>query len=194
MPISNSCLYCRGWDVVQHPVWKKEYAVQFSDFSSLLPHLLILHTHPRQKIFSHNIQDAHSDGTLIYMNYESYCTLTICGFHSSLLFDCFFKAITYMNLQIPNLTSAIILPRWCQFAAMETVTSWGCPADEKFQEMKKHWGSDTLLRNTDPVWFSMLVLNWTEIVHCRRNITFWLEEEYLGLCFLHIFQLSHRAG
>lgn len=115
----------------------------------------------------------------------------ILGFHSSLLLQCFFKAITYMNPQIPNLTSALVLPQWCQFAAMETVTSWGCPADEKFQVMKKQWGSDTLLRKTDPVWFSMLVLNWTEIVHSRRNILFQIESEYLGLC---VFCMSANSA
>lgn len=113
------------------------------------------------------------------------------GFQSFLLFDCFFKAIIYTNLQIPNLTSAIILPQWCQFAAMETVTSWGCLADEKFQVIKKQWGSDTLLQNTDPVWFSVLVLNWTEIMHCRRNIPFWIEREYLGLC---VFCMSANSA
>lgn len=61
---------------------------------------------------------------------------------------------------------------------------------KNFRRWKKQWGSDTLLWNTYPVWFSMLVLNWTEIVHCRRNITFWLEEEYLGLCVSCISSIS----
>lgn len=84
------------------------------------------------------------------------------------------------RLQNPKVTSAaIILPQW---GAMETVTSWECLAGEKSQVVKKHRGSATLLWSTDPVWFSMLALDWAEIVHCRRNTPFWIERKHSGLC------------
>lgn len=83
------------------------------------------------------------------------------------------------RLQVPKVTSAIIVPQW---GAMETVASWKCLAGEKFQVMKKHQGSVTLLWSTDPVWFSTLARDWAEIVHCRRDTPFRTERERLGLC------------
>lgn len=103
----------------------------------------------------------------------------ILGFHCSCchLHGCYPLKL----LQIPNQNSAISLPWWQRFASMETVTSWGCVTNERFQVMKKQQGSNTYLRHGSCLFFHACSET-NRNCHCQRNNPFWIKKAYMVLC------------